>query len=230
MRATAAPGAKTLPGPARLGKMRDPMADKNKPSAKDDDNKAADNKADDKAAAGKDAKADDKDAKGADKDPKGADKDPKGADRDAKDEGKGATPGDSPRKEEAPPPAAAKDAGKTATAEAGGDPDEVPVNDADGYAILVPQKYLDTSVSADAPADPPGVAPPGDSRSFRRKSGGKEEFVLIYRDGSYLITRAGEVGKMGSWTVAGYPDQGSAAHAYAHKCSDLTGEGFVDLR
>jgi len=35
------------------------------------------------------------------------------------------------------------------------------------------------------PAPPPGRVPPGDSRSLRRD----EEFALIYRVGTYVITR-----------------------------------------
>ena len=81
-----------------------------------------------------------------------------------------------------------------------------------------------------APASPPGKAPPGDSRSFRRRQEGVEEFVLIYRVGSVLIRRAGRVGVMGTWTVTEYPHIGSAAHAYAQQCSDLVHAGYRDLR
>jgi hypothetical protein len=80
------------------------------------------------------------------------------------------------------------------------------------------------------PAAPPGKAPPGDSRSFRRRHEGTEEFVLIYRSGTFLIRRAGRVGVMGTWTVIEYPHIGSAAHAYAQQCSDLVHAGFRDLR
>jgi hypothetical protein len=80
------------------------------------------------------------------------------------------------------------------------------------------------------PAPPPAKAPPGDSRSFRRRSEGVDEFVLIYRSGSFLIRRAGRVGVMGTWTVTEYPHIGSAAHAYAQACSELVGAGFRDLR
>lgn len=82
----------------------------------------------------------------------------------------------------------------------------------------------------DAPAPPPRKAPPGDSRSFRRYQDGAEEFVLIYRSGSFLIRRAGRVGVMGTWTVTEYPHIGAAAHAYAQQCSDLVHAGFRDLR
>ena len=80
------------------------------------------------------------------------------------------------------------------------------------------------------PAAPPAKAPPGDSRSFRRRGENGEEFVLIYRSGSFLIRRAGRVGVMGTWTVTEYPNIGSAAHAYAQQCSDLVHTGFRDLR
>jgi hypothetical protein len=79
-------------------------------------------------------------------------------------------------------------------------------------------------------AAPPIKAPPGDSRSFRRRGDGGEEFVLIYRVGSILIRRAGRVGVMGTWTLTEYPHIGSAAHAYAQQCSDLVHAGFRDLR
>jgi hypothetical protein len=80
------------------------------------------------------------------------------------------------------------------------------------------------------PAAPPTKAPPGDSRSFRRRGENGEEFVLIYRSASFLIRRAGRVGVMGTWTVTEYPNIGSAAHAYAQQCSDLVHAGFRDLR
>ena len=82
-----------------------------------------------------------------------------------------------------------------------------------------------------ADADPPGIAPPGDSRSFRRfNDDGVEEFLLIYRDSTFLIIRAGVVGKEGTWTVKSMPSQGAAAHHYAVECSDFTSQGYYDLR
>lgn len=65
---------------------------------------------------------------------------------------------------------------------------------------------------------------------MRRWNDGQQEFVLIYRDDVFLITRTGVVGKEGAWTSVEYPSIGSAANAYAHKCSELTGKGFLDLR
>ena len=78
-------------------------------------------------------------------------------------------------------------------------------------------------------ADPPGIAPPGDSRSLRRIHGNVEEFVLIYRDEVNVITRQGVVGKEGKWKCVQYPTLGAAAHAYAQECSHLTGQGYADL-
>jgi len=98
------------------------------------------------------------------------------------------------------------------------------------YAEMVPYRQVDLRADPEAPAPPPGLALPGDCRSMRRVAGGVEEFVLVYRDQTHLITRRGVVGKQGSWTMVDYPSQGSACHAYAMTCSDLGGEGFVDLR
>jgi hypothetical protein len=97
-----------------------------------------------------------------------------------------------------------------------------------GYAsLLPPEEITPGDPEADAPA--PGPAPPGDSRSFRRRSRGVEEFFLIYRSGNHLISRSGVIGKNGTWRVVEYPNIGSAAHAYAQECSELTGRGFRDL-
>lgn len=101
--------------------------------------------------------------------------------------------------------------------------------DAPIYAELPRVKDIDRSVSPDSAAPPPGIAPPGDSRSFRRAGANGEEFVLIYREHTFLVTRAGTVGKHGAWTIVEYPNQGSAANAYAHKCSDYSGAGYYDL-
>jgi len=97
------------------------------------------------------------------------------------------------------------------------------------YAELLPPRAL-PQAAVDAAAPPPGLAPPGDSRSFRRHAGEGEEFCLIYRHHRELIVRRGPVGKYGECTVIDYPSERSAAHAYAHKCSELAAEGFFDLR
>lgn len=97
------------------------------------------------------------------------------------------------------------------------------------YAILLPPTALPVG-DPNSPAPPPGKAPPGDSRSFRRFHEGVEEFVLLYRYDSLLITRSGRVGTLGTYKVVEYPHIGAAAHAYAHQCSNLTASGFRDLR
>jgi hypothetical protein len=75
-----------------------------------------------------------------------------------------------------------------------------------------------------APA--PGLVPRGDSRSLRR--GG--EFALIYRVGTYVISRFGSVGERGQWRVVEYPTTSFAGTAYAKECSRFVSEGFSDYR
>jgi len=75
-----------------------------------------------------------------------------------------------------------------------------------------------------APA--PGRVPPGDSRSLRRTG----EFALIYRIGTYVISRSGELGTRGQWRVVEYPTSSSASHSYAKECSRFVSEGFSDYR
>ena len=76
------------------------------------------------------------------------------------------------------------------------------------------------------PAPPPGRVPPGDSRSLRRD----DEFALIYRVGTYVITRFGALGVRGQWRVVEYPTSSSASHSYAKECSRFVSEGFSDYR
>jgi hypothetical protein len=78
----------------------------------------------------------------------------------------------------------------------------------------------------DDPAPAPGRVPPGDSRSMRRD----DEFALIYRVGTYVITRFGVVGTRGQWRVVEYPTSSSASHSYAKECSRFVSEGFSDYR
>jgi hypothetical protein len=78
----------------------------------------------------------------------------------------------------------------------------------------------------DDPAAPPGHVPPGDSRSFRRGN----EFALVYRTGSCVISRIGAVGKRGQWRVVDYPTYAAASNAYAKECSRFVSEGFSDYR
>jgi hypothetical protein len=78
----------------------------------------------------------------------------------------------------------------------------------------------------DDPAPPPGRVPPGDSRSFRRGN----EFALIYRVGTCVITRTGVVGRRGQWRVVEYPTSAAAGSSYAKECSRFVSEGFSDYR
>lgn len=75
-----------------------------------------------------------------------------------------------------------------------------------------------------APA--PGRVPPGDSRSLRRPG----DFALIYRVGTYVISRSGQLGTRGQWRVVEYPTSSSASHSYAKECSRFVSEGFSDYR
>ncbi len=75
-----------------------------------------------------------------------------------------------------------------------------------------------------APA--PGRVPPGDSRSLRRA----DEFALIYRVGTYVVSRYGAMGTRGQWRVVEYPTSSSASHSYAKECSRFVSEGFSDYR
>lgn len=88
-------------------------------------------------------------------------------------------------------------------------------------------------IPAGSPADPaaaPGLVPPGDSRSLRRRDATTYEFALIYRQGTFVITRFGVVGTRGQWRVVEYPTSTSASHSYAKECSRFVSEGFSDYR
>jgi hypothetical protein len=76
------------------------------------------------------------------------------------------------------------------------------------------------------PAAPPGYVPPGDSRSLRRGN----DFALVYRQATFVITRFGVVGQRGQWRVVEYPTSASASHSYAKECSRFVSEGFSDYR
>jgi hypothetical protein len=97
------------------------------------------------------------------------------------------------------------------------------------FAELLPPRFIQ-NWDPNAPAPAPAKAPPGDSRSFRRRKDGVEEFVLIYRAQTFLVQRSGRVGVLGTWTMTEYPHVGAAAHAYAQQCSELSAAGFRDLR
>jgi hypothetical protein len=76
------------------------------------------------------------------------------------------------------------------------------------------------------PAPPPGRVPPGDSRSLRRGN----EFALVYRVGTCVISRTGVVGTRGQWRVVEYPTSAAAGASYAKECSRFVSEGFSDYR
>jgi hypothetical protein len=78
----------------------------------------------------------------------------------------------------------------------------------------------------DDAAPAPGRVPPGDSRSLRRS----QEFALIYRQATFVISRCGQVGRRGIWRVVEYPTSAAASHAYAKECSRFVSEGFSDYR
>jgi len=68
--------------------------------------------------------------------------------------------------------------------------------------------------------------PKGDSRSFRRG----DDFALIYRVQTFVISRFGVVGTRGQWRVVEYPTSAAAAHSYAKESSRFVSEGFSDYR
>lgn len=82
------------------------------------------------------------------------------------------------------------------------------------------------SGNPDDPAPAPGVVPPGDSRSLRKD----DQFALIYRVGTCVITRTGLVGTRGQWRVVEYPTSLAASNSYAKECSRFVSDGFSDYR
>lgn len=78
---------------------------------------------------------------------------------------------------------------------------------------------------ADA-APPPGRVPSGDSRSLRKGN----EFALVYRVQTCVISRFGVVGTRGQWRVVEYPTSSAAGNSYAKECSRFVSEGFSDYR
>jgi predicted DNA-binding WGR domain protein len=88
-------------------------------------------------------------------------------------------------------------------------------------------------IPAGSPGDPaaaPGRVPAGDSRSLRRRDAMTYEFALIYRRGTFVITRFGLVGTRGQWRVVEYPTSAAASHAYAKESSRFVSDGFSDYR
>jgi hypothetical protein len=76
------------------------------------------------------------------------------------------------------------------------------------------------------PAPAPGTVPRGDSRSLRRGN----DFALVYRVGTCVITRTGTIGTRGQWRVVEYPTSASAANSFAKEASRFVSEGFSDYR
>ena len=144
-----------------------------------------------------------------------------------KDEGKDSKSAESPEAADASEAKASE--APTEDVSAPAQKEQAPAAEEPRFAELIPPRALPkTKASASAP--PPGLAPPGDSRSFRRMHEGKEEFCLLYRFHRQLIVRRGPVGNYGEVEVIDYPSEKSAAHAYANLCSDFSEEGFYDLR
>ena len=75
-------------------------------------------------------------------------------------------------------------------------------------------------------ARPPGMVPRGDSRSLRQGP----TYTLVYRLGTYVITRTGEIGQRGVWRVVDYPTTLAGSGAYARECSRWVDAGFNDFR
>jgi hypothetical protein len=108
-----------------------------------------------------------------------------------------------------------------------GTPPEIPAS----MATVEDPTYMPTSknIPDGNPTDralPPGHVPPGDSRCFRRG----DEFALVYRQGTCVISRFGTVGQRGQWRVVEYPTSASASNSYAKECSRFVAEGFSDYR
>ncbi len=91
---------------------------------------------------------------------------------------------------------------------------------------LMPAPRNIPSGHPDDPTLPPGRVPSGDSRSLRNAN----EFALIYRVGTAVITRSGVLGTRGQWRVVDYPTSASASNAYAKEVSRFVAEGFSDYR
>jgi len=107
-----------------------------------------------------------------------------------------------------------------------GTPPEVPSATSAEHPTRMPNPRDIPEGNPDDPAQPPGSVPPGDSRSLRRD----RAFALVYRVGTFVISRFGVVGTRGQWRVVEYPTSASASHAYAKECSRFVAEGFSDYR
>ena len=107
-----------------------------------------------------------------------------------------------------------------------GRPPELPVSGAVEDPTHMPHPRDVPNGNADDAAPPPGRVPPGDSRSLRNGA----QFALLYRIGTFVITRSGTVGTRGQWRVVEYPTSAAASHAYAKASSRFVSEGFSDYR
>jgi hypothetical protein len=135
-----------------------------------------------------------------------------------------ATPTPTPAPAPTPAPTPAQDATTMPMAIIASEPPAMPGAVEDPTHMPHPRDV--PSGGADAPAPPPGRVPPGDSRSLRNAT----QFALIYRIGTFVITRAGSVGTRGQWRVVEYPTSAAASHAYAKESSRFVSEGFSDYR
>jgi hypothetical protein len=132
-----------------------------------------------------------------------------------------------------PPPMAPVAAGAEVKAPYGGPP-EMPTTTAPPPLMLgnvenpahMPGPKDIPGGNPEDPAPAPGSVPRGDSRSLRRGN----EFALVYRVGTCVITRTGTVGTRGQWRVVEYPTSASAANSYAKEASRFVSEGFSDYR
>lgn len=113
-------------------------------------------------------------------------------------------------------------------------PAAAPATDASGELLAEAPTVMPEppDVPPGEPSDrcaPPGLVPAGDSRSLRKRAE-RYEFALIYRRGTFIVTRTGEVGTRGVWRVVEYPTASAAGHAYAKQSSAFVSEGFSDYR
>jgi len=141
---------------------------------------------------------------------------------------KSATHNELPTEPDAPPTRARADTMAMPAVAPVGAPPEMPKGG--NVTVEDPTNMPDSKSILDGnptdPALPPGHVPPGDSRSLRRG----DEFALVYRQGTCVISRFGTVGQRGQWRVVEYPTSASASNSYAKECSRYVGDGFSDYR
>jgi hypothetical protein len=137
----------------------------------------------------------------------------------------GAAPDPAPAVAAAPPAPAAAPPTPAAPAAAPATAEKPVPSGVEGLPLM-PHPNQIPSGNPDDVADPPGIVPPGDSRSLRR--GG--EFVLVYRVANIVVSRFGPVGRRGQFRVVEYPTTTYASNAYARECSRWVSEGYSDYR